>query len=249
MWKSLVPFAIGAGLDFLGQKEASDTQSDIAYRNAEMQREFAQQGVRWRVEDARAAGVSPLVALGAQTHSFAPSMVGDTSSGSAMASMGQNIMRAVDSTRTQSEREEKALELRLENQSLQNDLLRLQIQNASNPPFPEVDNDPLRKIVSGDTLGRDPSAINDSAFVQTPTGLAIVPAKDVKERIEDQWVPETMWAIRNHLNPALFGPIKPSLDKFPLPKGMDWVWSPVNHEFRPMRRSVREDAMRSTEWE
>jgi uncharacterized protein YnzC (UPF0291/DUF896 family) len=44
-------------------------QRDTNAANVAMQKEFAQKGIQWKVNDAKAAGVHPLAALGAQTHS------------------------------------------------------------------------------------------------------------------------------------------------------------------------------------
>lgn len=72
--------------------------------NRDMQREFAQHGIRWKVADAKAAGLHPLAALGASTTSFAPMSVGDNL-GSALAGTGQDLMRAAMATQTRDERE------------------------------------------------------------------------------------------------------------------------------------------------
>lgn len=47
-------------------------QMQLARDNMEMQREFAKNGVRWRVEDAVAAGLHPLAALGVNPASASP---------------------------------------------------------------------------------------------------------------------------------------------------------------------------------
>lgn len=99
------PALIGAAAGLIGGAAGGDRSRKAAHEQMDMQREFAQQGVRWRVEDAKAAGVHPLYALGAQTHSFQPIAVGD-SVGSSIASAGQDIGRAIDATRTQRERSE-----------------------------------------------------------------------------------------------------------------------------------------------
>lgn len=126
-------------------------------QNAALQREFAQNGIRWRVEDAKAAGLHPLAALGAQTTSFAPSYVGDTSLGNAVAGMGQDISRAYEATRTGRERlaeraevarrqaridamNEKKHSLDVQRLELENALLAADLakkQAAPNPPMPD----------------------------------------------------------------------------------------------------------------
>lgn len=70
-----------------------------ADKNREMQERFAKQGIRWKVADAKAAGLHPLAALGASTTSFSPVAVG-----SDFGSMGQDIARAQEAQATQEER-------------------------------------------------------------------------------------------------------------------------------------------------
>lgn len=128
--------AIGAASSLLGgamNKRATKSASD---QNTALQREFAQNGIRWKVEDAKAAGLHPLAALGASTASFSPSVqVG--SMGDAVSNMGQDISRAVYANASADERKEEAarlqayndaqLKLQTENMGLQNDLIRQQI--------------------------------------------------------------------------------------------------------------------------
>lgn len=119
-----------------GAKSAADANEE----NIRQQRAFAQQGIRWRVADAKAAGIHPLYALGAQTASFAPSSVGDPLGG-AISDMGQNIGRAVDAAGTRDERiAGKAMtSLQLERAGLENELLRSQIareRGQLGPAFP-----------------------------------------------------------------------------------------------------------------
>ena len=47
------------------QRDANEAQERMAAQNIALQREFAQQGIQWKVVDARKAGISPLYALGA----------------------------------------------------------------------------------------------------------------------------------------------------------------------------------------
>jgi len=81
-----------------------------AHKNRQMQKQFAQYGIRWRVEDAKAAGLHPLYALGAQTPTYSPV---HSEAPAQLAEMGQNIGRAVQATQTARERERGQLELDL----------------------------------------------------------------------------------------------------------------------------------------
>lgn len=144
---------ISAGASLLGgmfnrnaQQEFNEQQAKQAALNMKMQQDFAQHGIKWKVDDARDAGIHPLYALGANTTSYSPVTVGgapDTSLGSAMASAGQDLSRAMDATRSSKERSEAvastAAKLQLENAGLQNDLLRVQIAKMRaqvGPPLP-----------------------------------------------------------------------------------------------------------------
>jgi hypothetical protein len=57
--------------------------------NADLQREFAQHGISWKVADAARAGIHPLAALGVQTHSASPVHVGGQDYG--LTKAGQSI--------------------------------------------------------------------------------------------------------------------------------------------------------------
>lgn len=65
---------------------------DQAKKQAKYQLAFAKNGIQWKVEDAKKAGIHPLYALGAPTMSFSPTAVGGSSwAGDA----GQDISRAI----------------------------------------------------------------------------------------------------------------------------------------------------------
>lgn len=99
------PAIIGAAAALAGGALSGDQNRKLAHEQMDMQREFAQMGIRWKVADAKAAGLHPLAALGASTSSYAPISVGD-SYGPALSEAGQNISRAMDATRTAQERSE-----------------------------------------------------------------------------------------------------------------------------------------------
>lgn len=146
---------ISGGLNLIGGlfgKSSADanraSQEAMADRNIQLQKEFAQQGVRWKVADARAAGINPLAALGASTSSFAPVAIGNTSDSSmqtALSNMGQDVGRAVNATRTAPERAEAMAltTLQLDGLKLDNDIKRATLASVlqklkanANPPFP-----------------------------------------------------------------------------------------------------------------
>lgn len=90
--------ALGGLLGKQGAESANDQSRLTALYNAQKQEEFAKMGIRWRVEDAKAAGLHPLHALGASTPTFSPVSTAfvnpNEGLGSSMAQMGQNLSRA-----------------------------------------------------------------------------------------------------------------------------------------------------------
>lgn len=112
---------IGSIVGGLFGKKSADKANK---QNIQLQKDFAQQGIQWKVADAKAAGIHPLAALGANTVSFSPSVVGDSSLGTGIASAGQDLGRAINSTRNQDQRlaavQKSILDLELQGKSLDN---------------------------------------------------------------------------------------------------------------------------------
>lgn len=146
VWGSVISAGtklIGGFLDRGQAEDAKDASLANAHLDREMQREFAQQGIRWRVADAKAAGIHPLYAMGAQLPMSSPTtfIPGDSGSfGASVASAGQDIGRAIDATRTAPEKNKARMEaLAIERGELENDLLRSKIAREKaqlGPPLP-----------------------------------------------------------------------------------------------------------------
>lgn len=139
-----------AQANFEQQQRTADAQRDQDYQRQE---HFARHGVQWRAEDAIKAGIHPLYALGGNFATYsgspvtvgAPSITPETSMGSAVASMGQDIGRAINATRTGQQREDAftktVQDLTLQKMGLENTLLASQIKRLQvndNPPFPSA---------------------------------------------------------------------------------------------------------------
>lgn len=124
------------GGDYLNNKAAQDEasknreyQDRVNERNYQIQKEFAQMGIQWKVADAIKAGIHPLAALGASTQGASPSFQMSDSGpsnkrpfASALNRMGQDITRSYMATATPEERALKALQL--ESISLDNEYKR-----------------------------------------------------------------------------------------------------------------------------
>lgn len=110
----------GALLGSNGTAEQNKRNQAFAYQqwlnNYNAQKEFAQNGLRWKVEDAKAAGLHPLFAVGASGASYSPvnaqSYYENEKAGLAnsLSNMGQSIGRAVSAKETRQERIQKQLQ-------------------------------------------------------------------------------------------------------------------------------------------
>lgn len=74
-------------LNFVGGLMNMQNQNKLAKRQEDLQREFAQNSIQWRVNDAKKAGIHPVAALGSQGISYNPSYVGGDNFGGSQASI------------------------------------------------------------------------------------------------------------------------------------------------------------------
>lgn len=244
--------ALGGGFSGDGGSDASEAAHAMFDRNAALQYDFAQNGVRWRVEDAKAAGIHPLFALGAQLQSAAPIQTfieGVGKTGVDWHAAGQDIGRAIDSTRTDQERftaRMQALQLQrgeLENQLLLSQIARLNQQNT--PPTPAVqaygsgagliEEKPLERNTS--VVGAphiEAGAINELGFARTGRGgFRPVQSKDFHDRAEENIISNAVWSMNNQLLPNIPGRGYPPPETW-LPEGASrWRWSHLSQEWLP----------------
>lgn len=165
-----------------------------AERQAQLQREFAQNSVQWRVADAKKAGVGTLAALGMQPISYSPVTVG----GPDWSDIGQNIGRAADAAVDVPDRQmnKAASTLQLENMQLQNDAIRLQLlgsaralrtQAGTPPPVPDaLDREISRQDIRGKATDylreRDPLPMGPVRLQQSSR---YAPAQKVEDEYAD----------------------------------------------------------------
>lgn len=246
--------AAGAGglLNYFATEKANQANAKQASKNRDLQREAAMHGLSWRVADAKAAGLHPLIGAGAQPTMLTGAQSADvpnTAIGDAVTSMGQDLSRASNMRKTQADLEYEQLtrSLALERARLQNDLLDTQISRLRSEP-----GDPAR--VSGDgnvevrpssiysTTPGQPNvqagAISDLQLQRTGTGYGYVPSQQAKERMEDSLLLEGEWYWRNRIRPWIGASPPPGAKppSEPLPPGMEWAWDKRNSEWRPRRR-------------
>lgn len=139
---------LGGILGAIGSIAGGFFQKKSADKQAALQRQFAQHGIRWKVADAKKAGIHPLYALGAQTTSYQPVQAGDLG----LSQAGQDIGRAVDAGLSAREKAtpytRELANLSLERARIQNQILKAelasQVARLNQPgratPFPVVNN-------------------------------------------------------------------------------------------------------------
>lgn len=241
-------------------RHTNNMSKDLAQQNMAMQREFAQHGIQWRVEDAKRAGIHPIYALGGSGASFSPvsaNFTGGTSAADSLGAAGQDIGRAFNATSTQSQRVNAftaaTQKLSLERAGLENEILRAdlasktgRLRQVAQPPMPAA-KDPY--LVPGQTQSglvkskpldvapgpanqpqSEGGAITDVGYARTKTGWTPVPSKDVKERIEDNFVQERLWDMRNNLLPSIG--INTSPPPFKAPPGKAWYFDVPRQEYQ-----------------
>lgn len=229
-----------------------------ADQNIKLQKQFAQQGVQWKVNDAKKAGIHPLYALGASTHSFSPVSVGGSTPD--LGAMGQNIGNAIDATQTSSTRLDKTMgALAVERATLENELLRTQIGGSrlalsrNNPPFPnnataipgqgnvQVTDPTQISTVSGDP-SRDAAVNPELTYTQGPMGYSPNPSEQAKAAQEDNMLLEAGWAAR-HIGGPMIGNrehTSPPPNSW-LPFGANtWKFHAPTMQWRPWNSNLKE---------
>lgn len=150
---------LGSILGAIGGIASSIIGSKAADKQAELQKDFAQKGIQWKVKDAEKAGIHPLYALGANTVAYNPVSVGVPDLGS----MGQDIGQAIDRVSNPQEKAGGALgALALERAGLENDLLRAQIARARLNVAGQAAMAPL--MMGGQQITTDPNTSDAQLF-------------------------------------------------------------------------------------
>lgn len=175
MWPAII--AAGASIlgGLLGDRADKKQATAAAQANYDMQKEFATHGIRWKVEDAKKAGVHPLAALGVPGFNPSPSYVGGTGSDYGMRGIGQDISRAISASQTWEEKEFRKVQLEVEKEKLKG----LQIQNKKEM---ESINLPGRTPVLGlPSMDEGDVTNKNSAVIFTPSKVPASQSPGVQE--------------------------------------------------------------------
>lgn len=225
MLDSILSF-VGKGLDAWSSSSQTDKKIEadkqLQAQNIANQKEFAQQGIRWKVADAQAAGLHPLAALGAQTSSFSNVVGGDIPIAKTdFGGMGQDIGRAIDAGSTQGERQDRmgqaiartAQVFSLEKMNLENELLKSAVAKSNaqlGPALPgnwQTMTAGINRTSEGDAIkgkeieqqSSDAPAYNKYKFMGIPlqSNRNFSDGEVLETRLGDSEVLSTMSAIAN----------------------------------------------------
>lgn len=178
---------LGHIIGAIGNIAGGFMQKKAAEKNIQLQREFAQQGIRWKVEDAKKAGIHPLAALGAQTIGFSPVSVGDMG----LSAAGQDISRAVNAMRTPDEKvtayEQALRALQLQRGQLENSILASKLRTLNQPGNPPG--------LPGERV-EDPQR---TRTIRTPDGLVVTDGYSDAQAYQNRYgdIVENLYGLRN----------------------------------------------------
>lgn len=178
---------IGSLIGMKGQEERDDANREFASNNAArseaLQREFAQHGVQWRVEDAKRAGVHPVYALTGAGAAYSPSAVsvGGSDSGVDFQRMGQNFDRAVAAQETPEQKASRHLAERESLSRIKRNESEAAMFDRTRPGLPAATGMPST-MFGGGPLGSQASSIISSGIGQT----AVEPAKETSPAFGDE---------------------------------------------------------------
>lgn len=246
---------IGAGASLLGGFMGSKSQEKAAAKQAELQKEFAQSGIQWKVADAKKAGISPLYALGANTTSYQPTSVGGDPLSESLSQSGQQIGRAIDATRSNSAKAEAlattAAQAQIDGIRLDNDIKRATLASAitrnnptglapgmptdlSQPAMAGQGNDTNIKITKDLVPAAGPDRHADEYGIQpekswyrSETGYVPQIPQQLGDAMEGEPfnLSGAQWFLRNKVAPSLMNSY--FKPPFKAPAGKEWQFNPI----------------------
>lgn len=189
--------------------------------NAKQQRQFAKRGIQWRVRDAKKAGLHPLAALGANSLSFNPVVVGQgggsSGYGSPLSDLSQNLSNVESRVQNYQQREftKELQETQLKNAKtdaeraeVQLAMDRMELSKMTQPPLPQTEERVISPTRMASHKGDRPTAAGTMPTRQLADiegGFRVVPSEPFKQVSEDQVAVELPWIWDNYIKSLLGG--------------------------------------------
>lgn len=225
---------VSAGLNYLGNENTNETNQELTEQQIALQREFAYNGISWKVQDAKNSGIHPLYALGANTLNYQPVSTGTVNS---LGQLGQDVSRAITAVQTARERKQALMlaEERVENARLNNEVLRTQLASEKaklsaqvGPPMADVNSVELKPSVQVTNLKGRPDVEAATSpevkwFRTKDGGLMPAFSEPISEAMEENPIAKLGWSWRNYITPLWDKKNRPP--KSMLPAGYThWQW-------------------------
>jgi hypothetical protein len=244
-------------------KSAAAAQERANQQNIQLQKDFAQKGIRWRVADAKKAGIHPLYAIGANTPTFSPSVqsVGDSGAGLGSQAVGRAIA-ATGGALQHNKSYQKAVEgltirrMELENTKLASDIAVARQGALTAGPLANTHGNPLllegqpmsgavttkpmqRESARPGNLSQEAGYVTDLSMTRSknPHEYNPVMSHDAKDRLEEDTIGMLNWNLRNRLLPYMGYNLNPP-DYAPKKNHewyMDWKGSYRQRKKKPRR--------------
>lgn len=172
MWSAIIPAAASVVGSLIGAK----SQKSANESNEALQREFAQNGISWKVEDAKRAGLHPLYAIGGAGATYTPSAQPLFNG----AELGQNLSRAAQAFSTAEEQKIKAANLKALEAQAERDFAAAsayrseaaRLGQSQTPPFSRADLDWFDAKGMGNPQVAQSFAVANPAIQEKPLPVA-----------------------------------------------------------------------------
>lgn len=212
---------LGGVMGLGAQSMANKAQAQENEKNYERQKEFAQNSIQWKVQDAEAAGLHRLAGIGTTSTQYIPTGGGTDSSPQIAADMGQGIGDAIANSRVQRQ----SMQLDLESKKLENENKRLQnlqimqemgqntLSNLSNTSSMGLGNSTglsgqgttagsiAGKIPSESIYGVTPKPEDETTFAKSPAGFwHITPSEKYRDYYSENMFLNIAQGLRNAYN-------------------------------------------------
>lgn len=164
------------------QAKQSSFAREMFDKNAELQREFAQNGLSWRVQDAVRAGLNPLVGAGVSPQSASPIAVNADFDAPAL---GQNISRAIHAASPESRRSATLSQLAVERAKTENEILKTELASKQRTLTQQVGPAMASAVENNIVEGQPGSgrAFPEIAYVQSDDGrIYVIPSQQFRDR-------------------------------------------------------------------
>lgn len=225
--------------------KANEKQSQLDY---ERQKEFAQNSLQWKAQDAAKAGFHPLAALGTQSASYSPSGMAGGGLGDALSNTGQALSRGVRQALDTQARKNSKLDLEIKQEQLKQSRLQTASMQKSlarmgQNPKPEVaavlpkvsaSPAPLTRIKPANTKNRTvKNETHGFELLNWGNGYKIVPSQEMSDGSDAHIGLSVANAVDRLMNPQVwYDVVKDKLP--PAPKGKRWFmtrnidgWNPI----------------------